>query len=138
MNCLEEYLTSIKPRIDGAVDAAMPKLANGVVDVIGQKAQANVYIYPATGWAMSKRRGTIGKMENMEINAGGYQAEIVNHATMQGGMGHEVEMVEEGWSNFRQPGPRPFMDEALDEYVSSGRGDRELAEQLRAAGFEVV
>ena len=138
MNCLDEYMSTIKPRIEAAVASAMPMLGEKLAAEIDRQAQERVYSYAATGWAMAKRRGTIGALANLRIAAGQSSVEIENQSVMQGGLANETAMVEEGWSNFRQPGPRPFMDEAMNEYVDSGKGDRDLAEHLRAAGFTVV
>lgn len=127
----------IKTSIDGAVQSALPTLAEGLKRKIAQKATENVYSYGATGSAMAKRRYTIGSDGNLQSEIGTAQVTIVNTSTMQGGMGHEVEMVEEGWSEFRQPGPRPFMDDALDEFVA-GEGQETLARVMREHGFTVM
>ena len=128
----------IRPRIDAAVDGAMQRIGDGLAEEIGRQATERVYAYPATAWAMSRRRYAIGGKENMNVLPGHYEVQVTNETVMQGGIPNEATMVEEGWANYRQPGPRPFMDEARDAYVDSGKGDRELAEALRAAGFEVL
>lgn len=137
MSFVSQYLTEIKPLIDRAVENALPDLADGLKRKIGEKAQSEVYSYGATGSAMAKRRYTIGEPTGIAAHYGSYQLTLINERTMQGGDGHEVEMVEEGWANFRQPGPRPFMDEALEEFVGSGEADATLARVLRSYGFIV-
>ena len=49
----------------------------------------------------------------------------------------ETSFVESGASNYRQPFPRPFMDEALEDY-SAGRAEIDLADALRSMGFTVI
>lgn len=138
MSFVSQFLKEVRPQIDRAVDNALPSLAEGLKKKIKQKADSEVYSYAATASAMAKRRHSIAAAGNMAMRMGYYQVEIENQATMQGGDGHEVEMVEEGWGEFRQPYPRPFMDMALDEYVTGGEGDATLAEVLRSYGFTVI
>ena len=138
MSFVSQFITEIRPQIDRAVATALPDLAQGLKKKIKEKAQSEVYSYDATPSAMAKRRGTIGEPSGIAAHYGEYSVELVNERTMQGGMGHEVEMVEEGWENFRQPGPRPFMDEALNEYVDSGEAGQALVNALRAYGFVVT
>ena len=138
MSFVSQFLTEVRPQIDRAVAMALPDMAQGLKKKIAEKAQSEVYSYGATASAMAKRRGTIGEPSGIAAHYGEYSLQLVNERTMQGGMGHEVEMVEEGWSNFRQPYPRPFMDEALNEYVDGGEADRTLANALRAYGFVVT
>lgn len=45
-------------------------------------------------------------------------------------------IVEDGNAAFHQSG-RPFMDEALNEYVSSGVADNDIATALHMVGFDV-
>ena len=139
MNTLEEYLTVIKPQIKSAVDNALPYMALDLSDSIEEAAMSEVYSYPATMQAMVARRYTIGAKENTYLTLGNYQIKMENKAVMHSGEANEVRMVEEGWGGkYRQPGPRPFMQLGLDNYIESGKGEDELAYQLRAAGFTVI
>lgn len=47
-------------------------------------------------------------------------------------------IVEEGWGSWHQPVPRKFMDQACEKYVDNGGAERDLADALRDAGFEVI
>ena len=138
MSFVSQYLTEVKPTIDRAVDNTLFDLAAGLKDRIKRNAQDKVYSYGATASAMAKRRYTIGAAGNISVHTGEYEVTLINESTMQGGDGHETEMVEEGWSNFRQPGPRPFMDEAMNDYIDSGEAETTLANGLRRYGFTVT
>ena len=46
----------------------------------------------------------------------------------------EVPIMESG-GGYNQPYPRPFMNEARDEYVDSGEAGRDLMDALESAGF---
>ena len=48
----------------------------------------------------------------------------------------EVPIMESG-DGYSQPYPRPFMNEARDEYVDSGKAERDLIAALDSAGFTV-
>lgn len=138
MSFVSQYLLEVKPQIERAIDNALPSLAQGLKQKIEEKARTEVYSYPATASAMAKRRGTIGSAANISMHMGERQVTLVNESTMQHGGGAETQMVEEGWANYRQPGPRPFMDEARDEYVDSGEADATLANVLKSYGFTVI
>lgn len=139
MNTLEEYLTAIKPQIDSAVNYALPRLAEELIKSLDDAATEEVYSYEASPEAMEVRRYSIASEDNMEIIPGNYEVEIENGAVMQSGEANEVKMVEEGWGGkYRQPGPRPFMQQGLDRFIDSGMGEDMLASALRGAGFTVV
>ena len=139
MNTLEEYLTVIKPQIDSAVNAALPRLAEELIKSLDDAAKEEVYSYEASPEAMEARRYTIASEDNMDITPGDYEVEIENEAVMQCGAPNEVRMVEEGWGGkYRQPGPRPFMQQGLDRFIDSGMGEDMLASALRGAGFTVI
>lgn len=139
MNTLEEYLTVIKPQIDEAVNDALPRLAEELIKSLNDAATEEVYSYEASEQAMATRRYTIASEDNMMITPENYQVEIENAAVMQSGEANEVKMVEEGWGGkYRQPGPRPFMQQGLDRFIDSGMGEDMLASALRGAGFTVI
>ncbi len=139
MNTLEEYLTVIKPRIDSAVNDTLPRLAEELIKSLDDAASDEVYSYEASSEAMEVRRYSIASEDNMDIIPGNYEVEIENEAVMQSGEPNEVRMVEEGWGGkYRQPGPRPFMQQGLDRFIDSGMGEDTLASALRGAGFTVI
>lgn len=133
-----EYLSLIRPAIDAAVNSALPTMAASLKEEIKETAEANVYSYHASFEAMETRRGVIGSAANLKETIGDYQIEIENITEMQNGEGNEVQVVEEGWSSYRQPYPRPFMEEALNAYVDSGKAEEDIVTQLRSSGFDVV
>jgi hypothetical protein len=75
----------------------------------------------------------------MAVNVNGYELHVRNITVQQGCKAYQTEtgFVEEGAPEFRQPFPRPFMDEALQEYAY-GEGPEDLANALRARGYTVV
>lgn len=141
MSLLEEYMTSIKPRIDAAIhDALQNEIADGLCDAIKESARTRVYdpsVYEPSPEHEAERRYELGDRENLEVFVGENSVEIKNYETLR----HhpdvgEVAVVEEGTS-YGQPFPRPFMEPALQDYVGSGKAEAALEIALRAAGFDV-
>ena len=137
MSEAEEVLTKIDLAVMEAVETTM---RSGLLNEIQKKALSEVYSYGATGWAQSKRRYTIGDESVMDIVAGGgggnFYLEITNRAFTQNPSGaDEADIVEEGYANYRQPGPRPFMQPALDEYIASGKAEADLNAVLSSYGL---
>lgn len=118
------------------MEAVDGPLKDGLLQKIKETADANVYSYPGSGY----RRGLIGDPVNMSMDgSGSYELHIKNITVQQGSPGRlsETNFVESGDPAYRQPGPRPFMDEALADYAH-GEGPEDLANALRARGFTVV
>lgn len=118
------------------MEAVAGPLKDGLLQKIKEKAAANVYSYGGGGY----RRGLIGDPVNMSLDgSGAYELHIKNITVQQGSPGRltETNFVETGDAAYHQPGPRPFMDEALVEYAN-GEGPESLANALRARGFTVV
>ena len=123
-------------RLQGSVTKALNgPLTDGLKHEIHEKAETNVYKAHDTG----KARGIIGAAENLAADVNGMELHIRNVTVQQGGPAFQTEtgFVEEGAPEFRQPFPRPFMDEALVDYAY-GRAPEDLADALRSDGFTVV
>lgn len=130
---------SIKMEV-AAMAACEGGLRDGLLQKIQQKAQEKVYSYGASGWAMSSRRGMIGDASNMDVESGGggdsFYIRITNNTPLQHpGGADESDVVEGGWGNYRQPGPREFMNPALDEFVGSGEADAILRQYFAMYGI---
>lgn len=139
MTALEEYLNVIEPEIKTAVAGALPGMADKLCDWIYRMSWDKVYSYPAGSKCAEERRHRIGAKENLEVTIGTNTIAVKNITEMQFEEGPpEVEVVEEGMEEYRNdfPGPRPFMQPALDWYIRVD-GDDDLATALRSAGFEV-
>ena len=132
---------AILQKADTAIMVALETtMRKGLLESIQTKALFNVYSYGATEWAESQRRYTIGDERVMEIEAGGgngdFYLKITNNAFTQNPSGaDESDIVEQGYANYRQPGPRPFMQPALDEYIGSGRAEADLNYVLASYGL---
>lgn len=121
--------------LQGAVTEALAgPLQDGLKQEIRKQAKARVYSYKGGG----VRRGEIGGESNLDGQVSGLTLTIRNITQPQGygAREKEVNFVEMGLTNYRQPFPRPFMDEALAEYAH-GQAPEDLANALRARGFEV-
>ena len=140
MSIISDY-DDIRAKIDAACMAAVEGgLRDGLLAKIKEKAETEVYSYGASGWALSTRRGTIGSKGVMEIEAGGgggsFYLSITNQAFLQHpGGADESDVVEGGWGNYRQPGPRKFMMPALEEFVGSGEAESILQMYLSMYGI---
>lgn len=124
---------------DAVTDALSGPVTDGLKQAIRKKAKENVYdAYSGGGY----RRGQIGAPQNLDAagygEVSGMTLKIHNITVQQGGPSGESEtsFVESGNPAYRQPFPRPFMDEALQDYAS-GQGPMDLTNYLRARGFTV-
>ncbi len=124
-------------RLEMAVSEALAgPVADGLKQAIKKSAKKNVYdAYSGGGY----RRGAIGAAENLEAETDGTTLTIRNVTQPQGGPASmtETSFVETGAAAYRQPFPRPFMEEGRDEYVQNQASD-DLADALRSRGFDVV
>lgn len=140
MTTLEEYTTEICPVIASAILSAFPTVIDHLRESIKKSAEDNVYSYPAGEDCDEERRFALGAPENLPAETGEFYVAIKNITEMQFDAGPpEVDVIELGLEKYMQetgPGPRPFMDEARDNYVEQD-GENDLADALRAAGFEV-
>lgn len=135
MGLLDEFVAWYGNLQAAVTDALSGPLTDGLKQEIRRQAKARVYdAYAGGGY----RRGQIGAAENLEADVNGYDLHIRNVTPPQGGRAYQTEtgFVEEGSAAFRQPFPRPFMDEALQEYAY-GKAQDDLAAALRARGFRV-
>ena len=135
MGLLDEFFAWYGNLQAAVTDALAGPLKDGLLQKIKETADANVYSYGGGGY----RRGLIGDPVNMSLDgSGSYELHVKNITVQQGSPGRltETNFVESGDPAFHQPGPRPFMDEALADYAH-GEGPEDLANALRARGFRV-
>ncbi len=132
MATLTVEVAEITDRIRAAVRGALDgEIKTELERKIKEKAETEVYSYAATPQAMIQRRGQIGSETNLLAQVGGeqdhYWLTIENITQTQNpASDKEIDIVEEGYVNYRQPYPRPFMEKALEELVSSGRAEEML------------
>lgn len=140
MSVLEQYQTMIRPKIETAIGNALRgEIKDSLVELIGQKAEENVYeAYTPTEENLLKRRYELGDRKNLIILVRGNTITIKNVTVMQSGEPGEAAVVEEGMESYRQPFPRPFMEPALRVFIDGGIGELALKRELEAAGFEVI
>lgn len=125
---------------EAVLDALQNEMKTALMKQIEQAAQDVVYSYGASQEAMRTRRGTIGSESVLtsEVGGGGnsYYLRITNIATTQHpASDDESDIVEKGYANYRQPGPRPFMQTAVDKFVDSGEAELILLSVLSAHGL---
>ena len=119
---------------DAIREALNGPLQDGLKQEIRKQAKTRVYDAYSGGY----RRGKIGDAENLAGEVIGMELHIRYVTVQQGGPAFQTEtgFVEEGAPEFHQPFPRPFMDEALQEYAYN-KAPEDLASALRAKGFTV-
>ena len=124
MGLLVDYVGIIRPRIDTAISYAMYAFEEPLKEQIDLT--SGEYDGP-----MSRRELFGGG--TYEANIGEDAISITNITEMQGtnyGV-PEVVFVEEGFSNYHMPGPRPFMEEA-GKIFAEGEGEHILQTYLDA------
>lgn len=145
MGIMEDY-AAIRGRMDGAINEALGNgVAEGLKRAIAQQALTAVYEYPPKFEHRRKEAGGTIDPGNMAVQVGHLELTLDNQTGLQNLFGGNdpsplIPIIEEGVEAYHmgKAGPRPFMDDARDEYVRSGEAGREIAEALRSAGFEVV
>ena len=115
-------------KLDAAIDSALEhEVAEVVKDIILEQAVSAVYSYPATAPAMSSRRksdGGLGDRGNLSARVEAGHVLIVEDVAPLQGTDYGIalsDVVEHGLGNYRQPGPRPFLNRSETEAVSPGR-----------------
>jgi hypothetical protein len=131
----EEYLGSVKPRLDAAVSMAVEAMGYRLITALEASAQVRVYdAHTPPPYFMAKRRGELLNDANYIVMKQGDRSVMVANVTVtQSGSGGEVNWVESG---FRQhsAGARPFMEEGLQDYVAT-MADADLQAAMAAQGF---
>lgn len=140
-----EYSGVIRPKIRNYMSMAVGYMETELKEYIAQKAWENVYYsHPASPSSMRKRRYALMATDDSYLE-GHYEEDadrttlvIENKVWLQDGQTpNEVDIVEEG-TRYRQPGPRPFMEEGLKAYVKSRKPYATLRMAMEAAGFDVT
>lgn len=145
MGIMEDYM-ALRGRMDGAINEALGNgVAEGLKRAIAERAQENVYSYQPLFESRREQAGGTIDPGNMTVNVGHLEMTLDNQTGLQNLFGGNdpsplVPIIEEGVAAYHmdKAGPRPFMDEARDEYVESGDAGREIAQALMSAGFEVI
>lgn len=123
--------------VTAAVQSALAgPIREGLEAEIAKFAEDNVYSYEAAPFFMAKRRYSLSNVKgNYEVTIKDLSITIDgSDISLQNGVGGEINIVEKaaGW---HQPYPRPYMDEALQNYIASGQADQALATALAGFGF---
>lgn len=136
MSVLSEEYERLRNEALAAIQSALAgPIREGLEAEVAKYAEQNVYSYQAAPFFMAKRRYTLDDKGSYNVTVGNLYITIDgSEISMQNGVGGEVNIVEQG-AGWHQPGPRPYMNEALENYVASGEADRALAEALIGSGF---
>ena len=128
MSLLAEYETIILDRVYNAIESAMPQVGQELKEAIDEK---------ASGIDGPYSRPALFGNGTYSIFHDALSVTVWNRTQMQGtDFGTpEVEFVEEGYSEYNMPGPRPFMEPARDEFVESGRPDAIIQQAIDSAGL---
>lgn len=146
MSLLEDYQKQIAQLRADVNNITHTKLADGLLEALTISADYRVYDQYSPD--VYERRGSFRNKDLYGVKRGDMSIEIEalqsgNSAYDDYFAGHIVGIVENGgpwqWhkANGDLPGPRPFMEEGLKDYVDGGFADADLAEGLRARGYIV-
>lgn len=136
--------------LQGEYDAAMAQVISAVQLALGgpiregleaeiaKYAEQNVYSYDAAPYFKEQRRYSLDNKANYDVTVGDLSITIDGSGiSLAYGTPGEIDIVEKG-AGWHQPYPRPYMNEALENYVASGEADRALAYYLQGSGFEAT
>lgn len=143
MELLENFEEELLGKIESIIKDSLDEMSSReeLQASISKMASDNVYSYQASPQAMESRRYQIAKNLEIEkqtssIRETGVARLIIRNVTeMQNGEPNEVDVVEKGLKEYRQPYPRPFMEEGLSAYVSSGRAEEILERNIAKYGL---
>lgn len=141
MSIMDEY-ARIRAKLEGAITSGLQdQVAEGLKERVKEKAYANVYSYTARPEFMKSRRyerGGLADPNNMIAHTEGLTLTLDNVTELQNRAQTELEVpIVESGDGYNQPYPRPFMDEARNEYVDNGGAKDDLMDAIRSAGFTV-
>lgn len=141
-------LAAFMAKLDAAIDSTMQsEVAEGAKKALRAAAYSEVYgAYSPEFFSRRMDAGGLSDVGQMETSYGGKTLTVQDMASWQqlyGGSapgGRLAEAIESGDSryHFHKAGPRPFHEEAEQQFAASGEFERLLAAGLRAAGFKVL
>lgn len=136
MSMMDDFRQALN-EIQTAVNDANEELAQSMEYYAKESARTRVYSYKASPAAMKKRRYALTDGANYTHHLQGAKVSVKNETELREHEGTlEVPWIEEGVGQ-GPAGPRPFMEEGLQDFADAGDGEAILAAHLRAAGFEV-
>ena len=143
MSLTTEYKSWLK-RLDSAVARALKnEVCEDAKQALSEQMDKVVYSYAASDWAMSTRRYDSGGLADKENFSDKYTGGNFSHeltiedvADFQGtdASGTLIHVVETGAAGYRQPHPRPVMQETQNE-LDGGRASGVMAAALKSRGF---
>ena len=141
-------LAAFMAKLDAAIDSTMQsEVAEGAKKALRAAAYSEVYgAYSPEFFSRRMDAGGLSDVGQMETSYGGKTLTVQDMASWQqlyGGSapgGRLAEAIASGDSryHFHKAGPRPFHEEAEQQFAGSGEFGRLLAAGLRAAGFKVL
>lgn len=141
-------LAAFMAKLDAAIDSTMQsEVAEGAKKALIAAAYSEVYgAYSPEFFSRRMDAGGLSDVGQMETSYGGKTLTVQDMASWQqlyGGSapgGRLAEAIASGDSryHFHKAGPRPFHEEAEQQFAASGEFGRLLAAGLRAAGFKVL
>lgn len=141
-------LAAFMAKLDAAIDSTMQsEVAEGAKKALRAAAYSEVYgAYSPEFFSRRMDAGGLSDVGQMETSYGGKTLTVQDMASWQqlyGGSapgGRLAEAIASGDSryHFHKAGPRPFHEEAEQQFAASGEFERLLAAGLRAAGFKVL
>ena len=135
---LHEQFSGIMAEIQYLVAQAQYDIADALEQYISISADRRVYSYEASDEAMEKRRYQLGSRDNLDTTVYDSFVEIQNRTKLREEPNTlETPWIEEGIDQ-GNAGPRPFMDEAMQDFMADLTGEKILAVTLRDAGFTVI
>lgn len=141
-------LAAFMAKLDAAIDSTMQsEVAEGAKKALRAAAYSEVYgAYSPEFFSRRMDAGGLSDVGQMETSYGGKTLTVQDMASWQqlyGGSapgGRLAGAIASGDSryHFHKAGPRPFHEEAEQQFAASGEFGRLLAAGLRAAGFKVL
>ena len=141
-------LAAFMAKLDAAIDSAMQnEVAKGAKEALRDAAYGEVYgAYTPIFFNRRMDAGGLSAVGQMETSYGGKTLTVRDRASWQqlyGGSAPGTRLAEAIASgsaayHFHKAGPRPFHEEAEQQFAASGEFGRLLAAGLRAAGFKVL
>ena len=141
-------LAAFMAKLDAAIDSTMQsEVAKGAKEALREAAYSEVYgAYTPIFFNRRMDAGGLSDVGQMETSYGGKTLTVQDMASWQqlyGGSAPGTRLAEAIASgsaayHFHKAGPRPFHEEAEQQFAASGEFERLLAAGLRAAGFKVL
>ena len=142
---LSEAIDMLQTIDDNIESALADEVTAKARELIKQEVLGPVYDYPAQPTFSASRRGESGGIadpNNIDGDVYGLTLQLTDNAQLQNLWSEKwsadvASIVQAGTTQFHQPYPRPFLEDAIRDGIADGQIDQALKDGLERSGIAV-